>query len=98
MSKKNQFNKNPIAVALAYDPDIDHAPKVLASGKGLIATQIINLAKEHGIHTHVDEGLSMLLSKIEANTIIPIEAYGVVAEIISSIHKFSKINNQKQLK
>jgi flagellar biosynthesis protein len=45
------------AVALAYQEG-EFAPKVTAKGKGLIAEQIIELAKQHGVHVHESKNLS----------------------------------------
>ena len=44
MAEKKEFDKNKTAVALAYEAG-DAAPKILASGKGYVAEQIIEEAK-----------------------------------------------------
>ena len=42
-------NTQKRATALGYDAENDIAPKVLASGRGVIAEQIIAVAKANGI-------------------------------------------------
>ena len=81
------FDKGKIAVALTYDREKDPAPKLTAKGKGYIAEQIIKLAKEHGIEIREDTDLAVLLSKLDIDTVIPVEAYAAVAEILAYIYK-----------
>jgi len=45
MAEKKEFDKNKTAVALAYEAG-DSAPRILASGKGYVAEQIIEEAKK----------------------------------------------------
>jgi len=81
------FDRNKTAVALTYDMAKDAAPKVSAKGKGHIAEAIIALAKKHNIEVREDPDLAMLLSKLDIDMPIPLEAYAAVAEIISYIYK-----------
>lgn len=79
--------KEQCAIALRYDEHKDAAPRILASGKGKIAEQIIALAKEKGIKLHQDRDLAQMLSMLEVDSLIPIEAYMAVAEILAYIYK-----------
>ena len=45
------------AIALEYDPS-EEAPKVVASGRGLLAERIIEKAKEHQVPIHQDSKLA----------------------------------------
>ena len=81
------------AVALKYDREKSNAPKVVASGKGEIANNIIKLAQEHDIFIKKDADLVELLSKIEVNKEIPPMLYKAVAEVFSFIYK---ITNDKR--
>ncbi len=81
------------AVALKYDREKANAPKVVASGKGDIANNIIKLAQEHDIFIKKDADLVELLSKIEINKEIPPMLYKAVAEVFSFIYK---ITNDKR--
>ncbi|MEY3879232.1 MAG: hypothetical protein RIQ94_27 [Pseudomonadota bacterium] len=74
------------AVALTYQPG-GGAPKVVASGKGMIAEQIINLAKENGVHVHESRELVALLMDVELDQEIPPTLYRVVAELLAWLYK-----------
>ncbi len=74
------------AVALTYQPS-GGAPKVVASGKGIIAEQIINLAKESGVHVHESRELVALLMDVELDQEIPPTLYRVVAELLAWLYK-----------
>lgn len=77
------------AVALKYDREKSGAPKVVASGKGEVANNIIKLAQEHDIFIKKDADLVELLSKIELNKEIPPMLYKAVAEVFSFIYKIT---------
>ncbi|MDX1975857.1 MAG: EscU/YscU/HrcU family type III secretion system export apparatus switch protein [Rickettsiales bacterium] len=81
------FDVDKLAVALSYERQTDQAPKVAAKGKGFMAEQIIELAREHGIEIREDRDLVTLLSKVDIGTPIPMEAYAAVAEILSYIYR-----------
>jgi flagellar biosynthesis protein len=81
------FDKNLLAVALQYDRLKNEAPILAAKGKGHIAQQIIELARQHQIEIRKDEDLAVMLEKLELNAPIPLEAYAAVAEILAYIYK-----------
>lgn len=87
---------NKKAAALAYDKYKDNSPKVVASGKGLIAQNIINRAKELDIPLFVNEVLVDSLVKMEVDVNVPYELYEAVVEVfiwlqdIEGSAKFSK--------
>lgn len=81
------FDKDKLAIALKYEQGKDDAPKVSAKGKGYLAEQIIKIAKEHGIEIREDADLATMLSKLDIDTPIPLEAYAAVAEILSYIYR-----------
>lgn len=81
--------KTKKAVALGYNKSKDNAPKVLASGAGETAKNIINLAKEHDIPIKEDADLVELLSKVDINHEIPPNLYKAVAEIFSFLYKMT---------
>jgi len=74
------------AVALAYDAGYK-APTVVASGKGVIADQIIQLAKEHGVYVHESKELVALLMEIDLDQEIPASLYRVVAELLAWLYQ-----------
>ena len=78
------------AVALEYEQGIQPAPKVVASGQGKMAEQIIAIAEKHGIPLHKDENLVEILGALDVDSFIPLEAYVAVAEILNFIYKARK--------
>ena len=90
-SGKNKEGKPKQAIALAYDPGEDGAPRVIASGKGQVAERIIESAQENDIPIHEDSKLADTLSKLEIGEMIPPELYEVVAEILVFVDAMDKI-------
>jgi|TARA_B110000263_G_scaffold10941_1_gene9305 flagellar biosynthesis protein len=88
-NKRN--NKVPSAVSLKYDSRVNRAPIVNAKGKGLVADNIIRLAKINNIPIKEDPDLVQLLSMVDLNSEIPEPLYKVVAELLSFVYK---INNE----
>ncbi|MCR5118108.1 MAG: EscU/YscU/HrcU family type III secretion system export apparatus switch protein [Lachnospiraceae bacterium] len=91
MAEKKE--KKLTAIALEYDPN-DQAPKVVASGKGKIAEQIIEKAKDAKVPVHKDDKLAATLSKLEIGMMIPPELYEVVAEILVFVDAMDKIKEK----
>lgn len=83
-------NKRAEAIALKYDQDKDMAPKILAKGKGKIAENILEKAKELDIPVQKDPSLAELLGKLDINETIPDELYGAVAEVFAFIYKLDR--------
>jgi len=75
------------AVALRYKPEQDAAPVVVAKGKGTVAEQIVERAKQHGVPLQEDASLVEVLSKLDLNQEIPPELYALVAEILTFIYR-----------
>lgn len=75
------------AAALKYDPVGDEAPQLIASGRGLIAEEIVRLAKEHKIPLHEDAQLVEALSRLELTESIPRELFAVVAEVLAYVFR-----------
>ena len=87
------MKKPKIAVALQYNPG-EEAPKVIATGKGVLADKILENAKEAAVPVYEDEGLAKTLSKLDLGDSIPPELYGVVAEILVFVDKMDKIKSK----
>jgi flagellar biosynthesis protein len=69
------------ASALRYEGK--DAPRVVASGRGLIAERILKAAREAGIPVREDAALAEALSKLELGREIPEELYQAVAETLA---------------
>ena len=91
MDKKETKPKQ--AIALEYDPKED-APKVVASGRGVLAERIIERAKEADVPIHQDSKLADTLSRLEIGEMIPPELYEVVAEILVFVDAMDKIKSK----
>ena len=76
-----------IAIALKYREDIDPAPQIAATGRSHAAKKIIEIAKRHNIPIQKDEHLANILSLLDINDFIPLEAYETVAKILAHIHQ-----------
>ncbi len=90
MAEEKRFDKNKTAVALAYEAG-DTAPKILASGKGYVAEQIIQEAEKADVPFYQDNELAETLSKLDIGDAIPPELYQVVAEILVFVNDMEKL-------
>ena len=85
--------KRMIAVALqgniAGDAEgkSDSLPKVIASGYGKLAEQILDMAFAKGIKVRADADLAQLLAMLDLDTPIPSEAIVAVAEILARVYE-----------
>jgi flagellar biosynthesis protein len=77
------------AVALTYEHG-EFAPRVLASGKGLVAEQIIAKAKEHDIYIHESKDLVGLLMQVDLDENIPPALYQAIAEILAWLYQLER--------
>jgi flagellar biosynthesis protein len=77
---------SPAAAALHYDPAGSEPPEIIATGRGLIAEQIVAVAREHSVPLHQDPGLVEALAKLDIGTVIPRELYAVVAEVLAFVY------------
>ncbi len=92
MTKQHSANK---AIAILYNENESAAPKVVASGKGIIAEKIIATAREAGIHIQEDANLVELLSKVPIGEEIPTELYQTVAEVLAFVYQINEKFKQK---
>jgi flagellar biosynthesis protein len=88
------------AVAISYEQGNadDAAPMVVASGKGSVAEQIIALAFAHGVRVRKDQDLVEVLSQVEVESPIPLEAFAAVAEILSYVYQANAIYGKPKSK
>ncbi len=77
------------AAAIKYDQAQSMAPKVVAKGKGRIAEQIIQVARENDVPLHEDGNLAAILEAMELETEIPAELYRAVAEVLVFIYRLN---------
>ena len=93
MNENGEKKKVKQAIALEYNPAED-APKVVASGRGLLAEKMIERAKESEVPIHRDDKLADTLSRLEIGEMIPPELYEVVAEILIFVDSMDKLKKK----
>jgi len=82
--------KTPRDVAVAVQGDSQptgELGRVVASGHGEIARQIIEIAAQHGIEIRKDADLAEVLAVLETDSPIPPEVMAVVAELLGSVYR-----------
>ena len=83
------MDKSPKAVALKYNEKKDGAPRVTASGRGDVATKIIEIAKAHNVPLYEDKNLVQVLEALELDVEIPPNLYRAVAEVLAFIYQLN---------
>lgn len=70
------------ATALRYEEG-QYAPRVTATGAGLVAERILAAAREAGIPVRHDPALAEALAKLELGADVPQELWRAVAETLA---------------
>ncbi len=91
-SDRRQTARRQVAVAIEDHPGDTRgqgraAPRVVASGRGALAEQILQIAFDRGIKVRNDADLAEILATIEVESEIPLEALAAVAEILSYVYR-----------
>ncbi|MDE1152310.1 MAG: EscU/YscU/HrcU family type III secretion system export apparatus switch protein [Micavibrio sp.] len=77
-----------MAVALRkYGIDDAAIPKIVASGYGKLAEQIVEIAFRNGVKVRQDKALAEVLTAIAETSDIPSEALMAIAEILAYVYK-----------
>ncbi len=79
--------RRPVAVALKYHLGTETLPRIVATGKGTVAEQILEVAFANGVKVREDADLVEILSAIEVDSDIPVEAIAAVAEILAYVYR-----------
>ncbi len=90
-------DKDKTAVAIAYEPG-EAAPKILATGKGLVADKIIETAKDNKVPLYKDNKLADTLSRLKIGDMIPPELYEVVAEVLVFVDDIDRLKAKVDMK
>ncbi len=85
----------PVAVALEHKARMGVAdagkakssPRVVATGRGSVAEQILEIAFANNVPVREDPDLVELLAAVELEAEIPVDAIAAVAEILSYIYR-----------
>jgi flagellar biosynthesis protein len=82
MSESGEPNRRRRASAVSYTPG-SNAPRIVASGVGLIAEQILESARNAGVPVREDPALAEALAALELGEEIPVALYVAVAETLA---------------
>jgi flagellar biosynthesis protein len=77
------------ATALHYAPDAN-APKIVATGQGVIADRILEIAAAAGVPIREDEALSNALASLELGQEIPEDLFVAVAETLAWAYRLDR--------
>jgi len=80
-----------VAIALSQKEGSEKAPVVTATGHGELAEQILNIAFENGVKVREDADLAQILSEVDVDTPIPLEAFAAVSEILSYLYRAQNV-------
>jgi len=94
--EEKKAEERKTAIALRYDVDKDRAPLVLATGRGLMADEILRIAEDNKIPLYEDPELAKLLAKLEMDTEIPAELYTLVAEVLFFVYKLDRMAEKRE--
>ena len=75
------------AVAVKTAREAGFLPRLVASGQGAVAEQILQIAWANDIKVREDADLVEILSAIDIDSEIPVEAIAAVAEILSYVYR-----------
>ncbi|MEW6523393.1 MAG: flagellar biosynthesis protein FlhB [Bacillota bacterium] len=90
VAKADVVVTNPVhyAVALKYDLERSSAPEVVAKGRELLASRIVDEARKHGVTIVPNPPLARSLYRsVEIGQFIPPELYQAVAEVLAFVYR-----------
>jgi flagellar biosynthesis protein len=80
------LDDDEISIAIKYDRENDHAPRVVAKGMRFKAEKIRELAKEYGVPIMKNVPLANALFRVDIGEEIPEELYDAVAEVLNFVY------------
>jgi flagellar biosynthesis protein len=83
------MDKRKKAVALRYEAEQEHPPRLTAKGGGLVAEKIIQLARTHGIPIKEDPDLVEVLVQLDWQEQIPPHLYQAIAEVLAFVYRLN---------
>lgn len=83
------FNGKNCAIAIQYDMNIMHAPKILLKGQNHLALKIITISKKNNIPIFISDSLAAYLYRdCSAGDYIPHDLYKILVKILSWASRF----------
>lgn len=78
--------RRPVAAALSGGSN-PRLPKVVASGYGKVAEEILDLAWKNGVKVREDADLAEILAALDLEEDVPFEALHAICEILSHVYR-----------
>lgn len=85
----DKFRNQSQAVALHYDRRPESTPKVVATGRGDLAQQIVAAAEAAGVDIVQDPDLLEVLGRVPVGEDVPAELFQAVAEILAFLYRIN---------
>ena len=85
--------ENTAASAKSSQESAGPGPKIIASGRGAVAEQILQIAFDRGIKVRQDSDLAEILSAVEVESEIPLAALAGVAEILRYLYQTDNLSS-----
>jgi flagellar biosynthesis protein len=83
--------RRDVAVAIQGDGHNPASPaRVVATGHGAVARQIVALAFENGVKVREDADLAEVLALIDVDSPIPVEVMAAVTEILTYVYRANR--------
>ena len=87
---RKKIRPRATAAALKYDPVGTGPPEIIATGRGLLAEEIVKIATAHNVPLHQDAGLVEALARLDVTDVLPRELYAVVAEVLAYVFRLDE--------
>lgn len=84
-----------LATALKYDIGRDESPRIVATGVGAVAAEILDVAQEHEIPVYRDPPLAKALGQLELGSMVPPEMYQAVAEVLVFVYSLDQAHKKQ---
>ena len=88
--------QDALAVAIEGRSPHEPAPRIVASGRGKVAEQILEIAFANGVKVREDADLVQILAAIEVESLVPLEALTAVAEILAYVYRVNAARAPKE--
>ncbi|WP_419902518.1 EscU/YscU/HrcU family type III secretion system export apparatus switch protein [Kiloniella sp.] len=82
-------------LSVAIQQNYQGQNKVVAKGSGELAEQILQIAFDHGVKVRTDSDLVEILSTVDVESEIPLEALTAVATILNYVYDEQKQSNDE---
>lgn len=78
------------AIALRYAPERgEDIPRVIASGEGFAADEILRIARENDVPLRLDPALAGALATLDVGQQVPQELFRAVAEVLAFVYRMN---------